>query len=84
MTKACVSFAGNLTDGPELRHTEGGIAGRRGARSRPVGDRAARRNGFTGRVLPGRWYYAIALLTQRWTLRAWNLPLAEALGNPHD
>jgi hypothetical protein len=26
MTKACVSFAGNLTDGPELRHTEGGIA----------------------------------------------------------
>jgi hypothetical protein len=49
-----------------------------------VGDRAARRNGSTGRVFPGRWYYAIALLTQRWTLRAWNLPLAEALGNPHD
>ena len=26
MTKAAVSFAGNLTDQPELRHTEGGIA----------------------------------------------------------
>jgi single-strand DNA-binding protein len=26
MTQAAVSFAGNLTDDPELRHTEGGIA----------------------------------------------------------
>jgi single-strand DNA-binding protein len=26
MTGAAVSFAGNLTDHPELRHTEGGIA----------------------------------------------------------
>jgi hypothetical protein len=26
MTEASVSFAGNLTDHPELRHTEGGIA----------------------------------------------------------
>jgi single-strand DNA-binding protein len=26
MTDASVSFAGNLTDDPELRHTEGGIA----------------------------------------------------------
>jgi single-strand DNA-binding protein len=26
MTEASVSFAGNLTDAPELRHTEGGIA----------------------------------------------------------
>jgi single-strand DNA-binding protein len=26
MTEANVSFAGNLTDDPELRHTEGGIA----------------------------------------------------------
>jgi single-strand DNA-binding protein len=26
MTEAAVSFAGNLTDQPELRHTEGGIA----------------------------------------------------------
>jgi single-strand DNA-binding protein len=26
MTEATVSFAGNLTDDPELRHTEGGIA----------------------------------------------------------
>jgi single-strand DNA-binding protein len=26
MTEANVSFAGNLTDQPELRHTEGGIA----------------------------------------------------------
>jgi single-strand DNA-binding protein len=26
MTEASVSFAGNLTDEPELRHTEGGIA----------------------------------------------------------
>jgi single-strand DNA-binding protein len=26
MTEASVSFAGNLTDGPELRHTESGIA----------------------------------------------------------
>jgi single-strand DNA-binding protein len=26
MTEAAVSFAGNLTDDPELRHTEGGIA----------------------------------------------------------
>jgi single-strand DNA-binding protein len=25
MTEASVSFAGNLTDNPELRHTEGGI-----------------------------------------------------------
>jgi len=25
MTEANVSFAGNLTDDPELRHTEGGI-----------------------------------------------------------
>jgi single-strand DNA-binding protein len=25
MTEAAVSFAGNLTDDPELRHTEGGI-----------------------------------------------------------
>jgi single-strand DNA-binding protein len=25
MTEATVSFAGNLTDNPELRHTEGGI-----------------------------------------------------------
>jgi hypothetical protein len=27
MTDASVSFAGNLTDQPELRHTEIGIAG---------------------------------------------------------
>ena len=26
MTEAAVSFAGNLTDQPELRHTKGGIA----------------------------------------------------------
>ena len=26
MTEATVSFAGNLTDDPELRHTQGGIA----------------------------------------------------------
>jgi single-stranded DNA-binding protein len=26
MSEASVSFAGNLTDTPELRHTEGGIA----------------------------------------------------------
>jgi hypothetical protein len=26
MTEASVSFAGDLTDDPELRHTEGGIA----------------------------------------------------------
>ena len=26
MTEASVSFAGNLTDEPQLRHTEGGIA----------------------------------------------------------
>jgi single-strand DNA-binding protein len=26
MTETSVSFAGNLTDDPELRHTEGGIA----------------------------------------------------------
>jgi single-stranded DNA-binding protein len=26
MTEAAVSFAGNLTDDPELRHTEAGIA----------------------------------------------------------
>ena len=26
MTEASVSFAGNLTDQPELRHTEAGIA----------------------------------------------------------
>jgi single-strand DNA-binding protein len=26
MTEATVNFAGNLTDDPELRHTEGGIA----------------------------------------------------------
>jgi single-strand DNA-binding protein len=26
MTEVAVSFAGNLTDDPELRHTEGGIA----------------------------------------------------------
>ena len=26
MTEAAVSFTGNLTDDPELRHTEGGIA----------------------------------------------------------
>jgi single-strand DNA-binding protein len=26
MTEAAVCFAGNLTDDPELRHTEGGIA----------------------------------------------------------
>jgi single-strand DNA-binding protein len=26
MTEAAVSFAGNLTDDPELRHTEGSIA----------------------------------------------------------
>jgi single-strand DNA-binding protein len=26
MTEAAVGFAGNLTDHPELRHTEGGIA----------------------------------------------------------
>jgi hypothetical protein len=27
MTEAAVSFAGNLTDHPELRHTEGAIPG---------------------------------------------------------
>jgi hypothetical protein len=27
MTEAALSFAGNLTDHPELRHTEAGIAG---------------------------------------------------------
>jgi single-stranded DNA-binding protein len=32
MSEAAVSFAGNLTDDPELRHTEGGIA-RLGVRS---------------------------------------------------
>jgi single-strand DNA-binding protein len=26
MTEAAIGFAGNLTDDPELRHTEGGIA----------------------------------------------------------
>ena len=26
MTEAAVSFAGNLTDDPEVRYTEGGIA----------------------------------------------------------
>jgi single-strand DNA-binding protein len=26
MTEACVSFTGNLTDDPEVRHTEAGIA----------------------------------------------------------
>jgi single-stranded DNA-binding protein len=26
MTEAAISFAGNLTDNPELRHTEAGIA----------------------------------------------------------
>jgi single-stranded DNA-binding protein len=26
MTEASVSFAGNLTDQPEVRHSEGGIA----------------------------------------------------------
>ena len=26
MTEVAVSFAGNLTDDPELRHTEGGVA----------------------------------------------------------
>ena len=26
MTEASISFAGNLTDDPEVRHTEGGIA----------------------------------------------------------
>jgi single-stranded DNA-binding protein len=26
MTEAAVSFSGNLTDDPELRHTEAGIA----------------------------------------------------------
>ena len=26
MTEASVSFAGNLTDNPELRHTKGGVA----------------------------------------------------------
>jgi single-stranded DNA-binding protein len=26
MTEASVSFAGNLTNDPELRHTDGGIA----------------------------------------------------------
>jgi single-strand DNA-binding protein len=26
MTEAAISFAGNLTDDPKLRHTEGGIA----------------------------------------------------------
>ena len=26
MTEAAVSFAGNLTDNPEVRHTEGGVA----------------------------------------------------------
>jgi single-stranded DNA-binding protein len=66
MLDASVSFAGNLTDQPELRHTEGEIARATRARSRPVGDRAARRNGSAGRGLPARWYYANALLTQRW------------------
>ena len=32
MTEAAVSFAGNLTDDPEVRYTEGGIA-RLGVRS---------------------------------------------------
>jgi single-stranded DNA-binding protein len=32
MTEASVSFAGNLTDDPEVRYTEGGIA-RLGVRS---------------------------------------------------
>jgi single-stranded DNA-binding protein len=32
MTEASVSFAGNLTDDPELRHTEAGIAGPRSGR----------------------------------------------------
>jgi single-stranded DNA-binding protein len=27
MTETNVSFAGNLTDDPELRHTQGGIVG---------------------------------------------------------
>jgi hypothetical protein len=30
MTEASVSFAGNLTDDPEVRYTEGGIARLRG------------------------------------------------------
>jgi single-stranded DNA-binding protein len=41
MTEASVSFAGNLTDDPELRHTEGGIA------------RAVFRGGGVGPAGPG-------------------------------
>ena len=39
MTEASVSFAGNLTDGPELRRTEGGMARARvpGGRLREAG-----------------------------------------------
>jgi single-stranded DNA-binding protein len=40
MTEAAVSFAGNLTDDPEVRYTEGGIVRRRsGGPSRPAARR---------------------------------------------
>jgi single-stranded DNA-binding protein len=41
MTEASVSFAGNLTDDPEVRYTEGGIA-RLGVRSKCTWHAASR------------------------------------------
>ena len=42
MTEAAVSFAGNLTDDPELRHPDGGLAR---ATFRVAGSRAAKAGG---------------------------------------
>jgi hypothetical protein len=57
MTEANVSFAGNLTDQPELRHTEGGIAGPcSGWQCRVGGSRRRRSSPWScGATRPSMW-----------------------------
>jgi single-stranded DNA-binding protein len=58
MTKASVSFAGNLTDDPEVRYTEGGIAR---ARFRvAVSGRREQEASFFTVARPGRACCAVA------------------------
>jgi single-strand DNA-binding protein len=63
MTEASVSFAGNLTDQPELRHTDGGIA-RAMFRVAVSGRREQEASFFTGVVWRDQAEHAAASLSK--------------------
>jgi single-strand DNA-binding protein len=79
MTEAAVSFAGNLTDQPKVRYTEGGIAGAmfrvavsaagsRSRRSSPLSSGATRPSTQPRSLIKGSRVVVLGRLQQRsWT-----------------